>query len=153
MLLSYKDRYIYIKPDSDEESKKIFDILNSCDMFIKRRAELLSRGEYKVTVSMLETLNKALVPLKSAIMQDDSFKEFIAAYKEQRIKDGKNKVSGLVIIRGVTECRIIGQKSLVPVDAIDKKTRYFFEGAKNSKKYKNGVWDGSIHLYNKYQKS
>ena len=153
MLLSYKDRYIYIKPDSDDESKKIFDILNNCDMFIKRRAELLSRGDYKVTVSMLPILNKALLPLKSAIRQDDDFKDFIAAYKEQRIKNGKNKVSGLVIVRGVTECRIIGKKSLVPTEEISKKTRYFFEGAKNSKKYKNGVWDGYIYLYNKYKRT
>lgn len=153
MLLSYENNLIYITPDDDEESQKILTILNEANLFFRGRAELLASGKFKVYASLLPTLNKILIPLKKNIRQDDNFKKYVELFKEQYVKSGGSSVKGLVITKGVTKCQIIGPKNLIPQKEIEKQTRYFFEGAKNSKKFKEGKWDGYINLYRSYNRT
>ena len=138
MLLSYKNKEIFITPDDENETKKIMTILNEAGLFFSGRAEYLANGKYRLYASLLPTLNKILIPLKDNIRQDDEFKNYVAMFKEQYVKSGSNVKKGLLIVKGVNTCQIIGPKSLVPKTDIEKRTRYFFEGAKNSKKFKEG---------------
>lgn len=153
MLLSYKNKEIFITPDDENESKKIMTILNEAGLFFRGRAEYLANGKYRLYASLLPTLNKILIPLKDNIRQDDEFKKYVAMFKEQYVKSGGNVKKGLLIVKNVNTCQIIGPKSLVPKTDIEKKTRYFFEGAKNSKKFKEGKWDGYINLYRDYKRT
>lgn len=153
MLLSYKNKEIFITPDDENETKKIMTILNEAGLFFRGRAEYLANGKYRLYASLLPTLNKILIPLKDNIRQDDEFKNYVAMFKEQYVKSGSNVKKGLLIVKGVNTCQIIGPKSLVPKTDIEKRTRYFFEGAKNSKKFKEGKWDGYINLYRDYKRT
>lgn len=153
MLLSYKNNEIFITPDNDDESKQIMSILNGAGLFFRGRAELLANGKYRVYASLLPTLNKILIPLKENIRQDDEFKKYVALFKAQYIKQNGTMKKGLVITKSVNVCQILGPKSLIPQKEIEKKTRYFFEGAKNSKKFKEGKWDGYINLYRAYKRT
>ena len=153
MLLSYQNNTIYITPDDEQESGQILKILNDANLFFRNRAELMASGKYKVYASLLPTLNRVLIPLKSKIRQDDAFKRYVALFKEQYVKQGASMQKGLVITKGVTTCQILGPKSMIPKTDIEKKTRYFFDGAKNSKKFKEGKWDGYINLYRHYNRT
>lgn len=152
MLISYKDNYIIIK-GTDEENNKLVRVLNGANLFLYDRTILKKDGFY-IKAQFLPQLNKALIPFKDSIEKDESLTEYIKLFKAQNVSKAKTvQRPGIVIKKQVDKCQIIGPNSMLPLDNIDKVTRYFFEGAQNSKKYKSGVWDGYIRLYNKWRRT
>lgn len=152
MKIRYQDRYIIIEPKDSEESNRLIPVLNQANLFLYNRATLRSDGWY-IRAEFLSTLNKALTPFRGQIEKDASLVAYIEQFKEQQIQQGAQSRSGLLIQKFVNVCKIIGPSKYIPLQDIDKATKYFFKGAENSKKYKSGVWDGYIHLYHKYNRT
>ena len=55
--------------------------------------------------------------------------------------------SGVIIKVGTIYSKIIGKVPSKTLSKIDKKLSYWFIGAQYSKAYKDGIWDGYIHLF------
>lgn len=149
MLLQYNDGFILITPDNDTESRNIMNVLNENGLFTNNNAGFRS-GKWFVKDRFLPVLNKALIPFKNNIRKDKSIMEYIALFKAQGQVDGKDSVK---ILFGPNECRIIGPRRIVPEAALEKKMRFFFQGAVNCKSYKEQRWDGYIALYKKQKRT
>ena len=152
MKIRYQDRYIIVEPKDNDENNRLIPVLNSANLFLYDRAVLKKDG-WHIKAEYLGVLNKALTPFRGQIEKDPSLIAYIELFKEQQIKQGEKSSSGILIQKFVNTCKIIGPSKYVPVQELEKATRYFFKGAENSKKYKSGVWDGYIHLYRKYQRT
>lgn len=149
MLLQHNNGFIFIVPDNESESRDIMNILNENSLFTNNNAGFRS-GRWFVKERFLPVLNKALIPLKENIRKDPSIIEYINLFKSQGQVDGKDRIK---IIFGTNECRIIGPKRSVPEEALQKKMRFFLQGAVNCKSYKEQRWDGYIVLYNKQKRT
>jgi superfamily II DNA or RNA helicase len=145
MLLQHSDGFIFIVPDDESESRNIMNILNENGLFTNNNAGFRT-GRWFVKDRFLPVLNKILIPLKDKIRKDVSMVEYIELFKNQGQANGKDVIK---IIYGPNKCKIIGPRRSVPEEALQKKMKYFFQGAVNCKSYKEQRWDGYILLYNK----
>ena len=149
MLLQHNNGFIFITPDDASESRDIMNVLNENNLFTNNSAGFRT-GRWFVKDRFLPLLNKILIPFKDNIRKDVSMTEYIALFKNQGQVDGKDRIK---ILFGPNECKIIGPKRSVPEEALQKKMRYFFQGAVNCKSYKEKRWDGFIVLYNKQKRT
>lgn len=149
MLLQHSDGFIFIVPDDESESRNIMNILNENGLFTNDNAGFRT-GRWFVKDRFLPVLNKIFLPFKGKIKKDASMVQYIELFKNQGRSDGKDIIK---IIYGPNECRIIGPKRSVPEAALEKKMRFFFQGAVNCKSYKEQRWDGFILLYNKHRRT
>lgn len=149
MLFSYKDNYIYIIMDSEQELKQVTDILNQHDFFLHNRATMMNDKTFRIHEKYMGTLNKIMLPCKKSIRTDSAFSTYVEKFKAQMVKHKGVQVSGLIINKLPHRCFMIGSRNLIPMQDIVKACRYFTQAALGSKKYKDGQWDGYIHLFRK----
>ena len=141
MLLSYKEGFILIQPDTEDESRQIMNVLNENGLFANNNAGFKS-GCWFIKERFLPKLNKILIPFKGHIKKDSAFERYLSLFK------ASGSVN-LEIIYGPNFCKVIGPDKYLPNSDFEKKMRYFFKGAVNMKSYKEQKWDGYILLWNK----
>lgn len=97
-----------------------------------------------------DKLNKDLIPLKSHIQVDKSFKEWVAKYKAGDLKPQEPKRDIEIIIKvGTVFSKIIAPSGFLPHKKIEDVCKYFFKPAVRQKRFQEKKWDGFIHLYEK----
>lgn len=93
-------------------------------------------------ISDVDAINRALAPFKKDIRLHASF------------VDWKNRYYGkipILIKCGVNKSIIYKSRDFdIPHKKIEDECKYFFLPAVNQQKYKDGKWDGYIHLYKRY---
>lgn len=96
-----------------------------------------------------DKLNKDLIPLKSHIQVDKSFKDWIAKIKTKNKEESPKKDIEVIIKIGAVFSKIIAPSGVLPHKKIEDECKYFFKPAVNQQRFKDGKWDGFIHLYEK----
>lgn len=83
---------------------------------------------------------------RNGIKTSQAFRDFMEYYDSMYVEkaDGKNGIC--VIGVNVNYCTV-PKAMKFPREAVAKATRYFLKSAKNSKKFKEGKWDGYINLF------
>ena len=150
MKIDYQNNFILVTADNPDENKQIMECLNSAGLFSLPNKIKYVAGEWFIVPSIIEKLNKALVPMKQKISLTEEFSTWLRNYRESRQKDVTTNSGGSCVINvGVVESKIIPNGNKLPTDKLTKKMRYFFEGARNMKSFQDKKWDGYIQLYDK----
>lgn len=124
--------------ECDESSA--FGVINITHKYNPTICNFDGLATIEVPISNIDSLNKDLIAFKDQIRLDNSFKE----WKE------KNKGIAPVIIRaGVVNCKIYRGQHSLPHSKIEDVCKYFFMPAVRQQRFKEGKWDGYIHLYEK----
>lgn len=94
-----------------------------------------------VAESDVDSLNKDLIPFQSSLEITEKFKKWVS-----------DKKLGFAKIRvGPVFSKIITPKSVkLPHKDIEDVCKYFFKPSVRQKSFKEGRWDGYIHLYKKW---
>lgn len=149
MNIDYKNSDIFITSDNPAENEQLMSCFNSAGFFSGNKIKYGGDGTWTLKSSLLEKLNIALIPMKKSIRLTDNFRAFL--------KDARNEKEDMgeyaEILVDVVATKIIPHGQPIPYDKLQKKMRYFFEGAKNSKAFKSGKWDGYFNLFNKTTKT
>lgn len=96
-----------------------------------------NRGKFYVPLTHFEGTRRALRDYTGHISMTARYESFAHQFVKPK--------EGIEIIWEPAMCRIRGGP--VPFDEIIPATSYFNKAAINSKAYKNGVWDGMVHLF------
>ena len=94
-------------------------------------------NKFYIPLNYFEDARRALRDYKGHISMTTSYETF--AYRFVKPKDGVH------IKWNPAMCEIKGGP--MPFHKVIPKTSYFNKAALNSKAYKNGVWDGNVHLF------
>lgn len=151
MEIDYQNSSIFITSDNPAENEQLMSCFNSAGFFSEsNKIKYQKDGRWQISPVLLDRLNIALIPMKQSVRLTNTFKNFLKEVRNSKpIHDG----SEAEILVGVVETKIIPHGQDIPYDKLQKKMRYFFEGAKNSKAFKEGKWDGYFKLFNKVKKT
>lgn len=150
MRIDYQNDFVLVTADNPDENKQIMECLNSAGLFSLPNKIKYVSGEWFISPSIIEKLNRALIPMKQKIRLTEAFSDWMGKYKESRKKLNTDNSGGSCVINvGVVESKIIPNGNKIPSDKLSKKMRYFFEGARNMKSFQDKKWDGYIQLYDK----
>jgi superfamily II DNA or RNA helicase len=138
----------------DFSKNKIILVTQTAEDYTELRAqrELGSIGCCELKNGMFEVPSKHVYELNTMLSKQDMAERIVV---DQSFKDWrqKEKVIAPIIIRvGVLYSWIHPGQVKLPVDEIEKKTRFFLKAAVNMQKYKDGKWDGYINLYNRRER-
>lgn len=135
----------------DSRGEKVFmecsesianEVINA--MYSKLRFDMSTKGNnliLSLDIGDIDVLNRELKSFKKHIVLDNSF----ILWKE------KHKGKAPVVIRvGVVDSKIYKGQYTLPHKEIEDACKYFFAPAVRQKKFKEGKWDGYIHLYKKW---
>lgn len=139
MIIGFSKGKIYVETEEVTERVK----LRGLEGFEESGLRELSYGTFEADPSTVYELNTFLKPFKEVLRIDDTFKEW---------REGNIKQSPVIIKVGVVKSKIIPGRNKLPHEALEKACRYFLKAAVNMDKYKEGKWDGYIHLYKKYNR-
>lgn len=96
-----------------------------------------------------DKLNKDLLPYKSHIVVDKSFREWLAKSRYKASPERQVTSTEAIIKVGAVFSKILAPSGLLPHKAIEDECKYFFKPAVRQKRFQEKKWDGFIHLYEK----
>lgn len=99
-------------------------------------------GAWHFAEDKIDDVNHRCVALKNLFVRTPSFDKWLEDRKSSQI------VPAVIRIETVYSWVVQGSQHL-PLQAIDTVTRYFEKAALNDRRFKDGKWDGLIHLYKK----
>lgn len=97
----------------------------------------------------VDNINKDLMPYKSHITVDKSFREWLAKSKRKESEQPQKAPMEAIIKVGTVFSKILAPSGMLPHKAIEDECKYFFKPAVRQKRFQEKKWDGFIHLYEK----
>lgn len=134
--VKYNSGYIELLPSTSEENLKLIKLFADSNV-------RYSDGSWLINEKDLDWANHCLVPLRSILFIEKSFKEWREGTSSEYVIIRCNVVTSNLLRRGVT----------LPTKDLEEATRYFWKPAANHPKYKAGTWDGYINLYKRWEHS
>ncbi len=139
MVVSFSKGKIYVEAEDVKERVE----LRGLDGFEESGLREIGYGTFEADPSAVYGLNTFLIPFREALTVHDTFKEW---------RGQSAKKSPVIIKVGVVKSKIFPGQNKLPTEDLEKACRYFLKAAVNMDKYKDGKWDGYIHLYSKYKR-
>jgi superfamily II DNA or RNA helicase len=140
--IEFENSKIYVVPRNDD------DINFLHGLFLNKKYMNLNNGVWETSPHRLDELSTIFAPYSEKINVSKAFQRFAKFYREKFTEENKEGNKSRVVIYSYPNNSVIKTRKY-PRKKIDNETKFFLKQAVRMKKFKNGYWDGYIHLMDK----